>query len=196
MDILLPVIADRHVTNSVQDLKDLLKQSDEVSLYHADYTFNSCKYFFVSYRVAKAYGHLNISRVILNYQSQMPRRLYGKEKSAFRAIFLFLIFYLLLNLPQQYQDFVLKILLTAVLGSLAGAVSSYGVFVVGGMCILILGAVHISIQMYDEFASRCVRPHEKEVAPIVDEFSCVNGRSVTYSDLGIVKFLLFFVFIL
>ncbi len=93
--------------------------------------FNAAEYLFVSYRLAKEFSKLTISKIILQYKSPWPRRSYqyandmkkeydGRFDSLYRSMGLLLIFVLtnLLNVPVNMQDMIIRSLTTVVIGYL------------------------------------------------------------------------------
>ena len=157
----MPSIAERGVMNAVGDIKSLFEESQRIPSELEAQGFSASKYFFVSQRVAKALKASKVADVIIGFHSVRPKRPYGHTSSSLKSSVMFLVFFVLLNLPPQYQNCLVKFLLAIMLGSMAGAASSYGVFAVGALCLIVLCSVHGLLYFYDALL-RC----RHSVAPI------------------------------
>jgi hypothetical protein len=171
MDIFMPSIAKRDGTNVIGDLKSLFDESQLLSEVEEAQGFSSSKYLFVSHRVATALKSSKVADIIISFRSVRPKRPYGNTTTILKSVVTYLLFYVLLNLPPQYQNSLVKFLLTIILGSMASAATSYGIFAVGLLCLLVLVAVHFLIYFYHTLDC-CRHPpneiHHKGIMPVSD----------------------------
>jgi hypothetical protein len=117
----------KYVQNGEEKGRDEADDED-----NEDKSFNAAEYLFVSYRMAKEFSKLTISKIILQYRSPWPRRSYqysdknmtkqygGRFSALYRSMGLLLIFVLtnLLNVPVNVQDMIIKSITTVVIGYL------------------------------------------------------------------------------